>query len=112
MQKGSTYNVAQWVEKNRRGTRALLLALGVAVSSTGCSGTRAAIDLPEDGFALIGGAEGIRAFSDYQNGVISNSRISADKKSAHWEQRNIEAVERTKRTRIESFWGKMFGQSE
>lgn len=112
MDKGSTYNVQAWVEKNRKGTKALLLALGVAVSSTGCSGTRAAIELPDDGIALIGGAEGIRAFSDMQNGIISNSRISGDKKSAHWEHRNLEAAERTKRSKIESFWGKMFGQSE
>lgn len=109
MQKGSTYNVRDWVEKNRKGTRALLLALGV--SATGCSNA-GFVYLPDGGYAQFGNAEGIRAAGDVVNGVISNSRISADKKSAHWEQRNLEVVEETKKTQIESFWGKFFGVPE
>lgn len=81
----------------------------VAFYSTGCSGSRGVVDLGHDGIALIGTAEGMRAFGDMQNGIISNSRISPDKKSAFWEQRNLEAAEVTKRSQIESFWGKVFG---
>lgn len=58
----------------------------VAMSLTGCNG------------AIIAGTpEGLREVSMWQNGIISNARIDADKESAYYEYHKEREVEETNR---------------
>lgn len=51
------------------------------------------------GFVMLAGdAEGIRAYNDGVNGIISNTKASKDVKSSYWQNRDNETMVRTFRT--------------
>lgn len=80
----------------------------VLTGITGCS--MVAPPLNGDGhIALIADAEGMRAFGDTMNGMITNGKASPDKDTAHWQNRQVQEVERTKRITSQGFWQKLTG---
>ena len=51
------------------------------------------------GFVMLAGdAEGIRAYNDGVNGIITNTKSSKDVKSSYWQNRDNETMVRTFRT--------------
>lgn len=61
----------------------------VAAGTTGCSGVTAGlVDSGEYGyFEMRGDAEGIRAFSDYAQGIIDNTKTPEGQESSHYKMR-------------------------
>lgn len=61
----------------------------VALAGTGCSGVTAGlVDGSDYGyFEMRGDAEGIRAFSDYAQGIIDNTKTPGGQESAHYQMR-------------------------
>lgn len=77
------------------------MAVVASAGLTGCT-TFGASNMFSDsdrGFVMIAGdAEGIRAYNDGINGIISNTRVSKDTKSPYWQNREVETEVRTFRT--------------
>ena len=67
-----------------------------------------------DGFQMSGSAEGVRAYFDGMNGVITNTKTSdPEGRSAHWEMRAVQEQEATKRKCSNcGFLGKLFSRGE
>lgn len=77
-----------------------LLRVGVCVMLSGCG-------LTQGGVMLIGSPEGIRAFADGQNALISNAKTTdALGDSAAWQHRKQQEQEVTKR-QYRGFFGEL-----
>lgn len=59
--------------------------------------------------AVVGTPEGIRAYGDSQNGLVTNGKASADIKSAYWQQREQRDKEDTVRDTYPGFLSNLFG---
>lgn len=85
----------RWCKRNLRdgvkyGSIALLFA------STGC-------------VAVVGTPEGIRAYGDSQNGLITNGKASPDQKTAYWNTREHRETEESSRQNAPGFMSKLWG---
>jgi hypothetical protein len=78
----------------------------ILVSQTGCSG----ITATNHDITLTGSAEGLRAFADYQNGLIRTGKEDATKPSEFLAFRNSQEREVTKRATAPGFLGKLFAK--
>lgn len=78
---------------------------------TGCS--MVAPPLNSDGhIALIADAEGMRAFGDTMNGMITNGKAAPNTDTAHWTTRRAQEVEKTRRQTAPGFWQGLMGKTE
>lgn len=80
------------------------IAIGVTLSLTmsACSlqSMEGAFVGDDEGRILISSdAEGMRAFGDVLNGMITNGKATADSKSSHYALREYQEQEKTKRSR-------------
>lgn len=75
-----SWQTYQWVMRNRRGTRRLIAALSI-VGCTGC--TQMSHSGSSDILQLQGTPEAIRAFGDYQTGLIVTGKASPDTDTAY-----------------------------
>lgn len=80
------------------------IAIGVTLSLTmsACSfqGMEGAFVSEDEGRILISSdAEGMRAFGDVLNGMITNGKSTPDTKSSHYALREYQETEKTKRSR-------------
>ena len=93
--------------RNNIGFRVLLCALSLplALTVTGCS---VSSPLQKGSINLSADAEGMRAFGDTLNGLITNGKESPDKVSAHWLNRKNEEREITTRELKPSFLDGLF----
>ena len=76
----------------------------VVVTQTGCAG----ITATNHDITLTGSAEGLRAFADYQNGLIRTGKEDQTKPSEFLAFRNSQEREVTKRAVSPGFLGKLF----
>lgn len=83
----------------------------VVVSMVALSGCAGNLSVAHDGATLSGSPEGLRAMFDGMNGIISNTKASNDKKSAHWILREKQENERTKREMAPSFLASIFARN-
>ena len=90
-------------------TKLLIGLIGIAALS-GCG--MAFGGATGDGFTMSGTAEGLRAFYDGNNGLITNSRTQdPEGNSAHWQMRAVQEQEQTKRKCSNcGFLGKLFSK--
>lgn len=77
-----------------------VLLITIAINLSACSG----------GIAIIGTPEGMRAYSDMQNGLVTNGKSSPDKPTEYFASRNTQELEETKRATAPSFLGELFGK--
>jgi len=73
--------------------KALMFVL--LMSCVGCSsfGAHRMFEDSDAGFVMLAGdAEGIRAYNDGVNGVITNTKSSPDVKSSYWQNREQETA--------------------
>lgn len=79
---------------------AIGVTLGLTMSACSFQGMEGAFVGDDEGRILISSdSEGMRAFGDVLNGMITNGKASADSKSAHYELREYQENEKTKRVR-------------
>ena len=90
-------------------TKTLIALIGVA-ALTGCSIGGVA----GDGFQMAGSPEGMRAYFDGINGIVSNTKTTdPEGRSAHWEMRAVQEQEATKRKCSNcGFLGKLFSKEQ
>lgn len=92
---------------------ATLIAAILATSSayiTGCGMTSSAAF--SDGYINISAdKEGMRAFGDTLNGMITNGKASPDKDTSHWITRRDQEIQ-TSRRQAEGFWQKLVNSNE
>ena len=72
-------------------------ALAALLASSGCSGVMShrMFEDSDTGFVLLtGDAEGIRAYNQGLNGLITNTKASPDIKSSYWQVREQETAVR------------------
>lgn len=65
----------------------------IAVVTQGCTGITAnrMFESSDSGFVMLAGdAEGIRAYNDGLNGLVTNTKSSPDIKSSYWQNRDSE----------------------
>ena len=88
-------------------TKVIVTLIGVT-ALTGCSIGGVA----GDGFQMSGSPEGIRAYFDGTNGLITNARTQdPEGNSAHWQMRAVQEQEQTKRKCSNcGFLGKLFSK--
>ncbi len=65
-----------------------------------------------DGFQMAGTAEGMRAYFDGLNGIVTNTKTTdPEGDSAHWQMRAVQEQEQTKRKCSNcGFLGKLFSK--
>ena len=90
-----------------RNTQKMIVIAGL-VALTGCAGN---LSVAGDQATLSGSPEGLRAMFDGMNGMISNGKASPDKNTAHWQMRNKQEKERTKREMTPSFLASIFARN-
>ncbi len=87
-----------------------LIATISILALTGC----AVGGVTGDGFTMSGSSEGIRAYFDGMNGIVTNTKTTdPEGRSAHWEMRAVQEQEATKRKCSNcGFLGKLMGRGE
>jgi hypothetical protein len=92
-------------------TKVIVALIGVT-ALTGCG--MAFGGATGDGFTMSGTAEGLRAFYDGNNGLITNARTQdPEGNSAHWQMRAVQEQEQTKRKCANcGFLGKLFSKEQ
>lgn len=90
-----------------RNTNKMIVVAGL-VALTGCAGN---LSVAGEQATLSGSPEGLRAMFDGMNGMISNGKASPDKNTAHWQMRNKQEKERTKREMAPSFLSSIFARN-
>jgi hypothetical protein len=60
--------------------------------------------------AVVGTPEGMKAYSDMQNGLITNGKSSIDAHTEYFAARNTQEMEETKRSNAPSFLGELLGK--
>lgn len=65
-----------------------------------------------DGFTMSGSSEGLRAYFDGMNGIVTNTKTTDPSgNSAHWQMRAVQEQEQTKRKCSNcGFLGKLFSK--
>ena len=72
--------------------RKLCLIIPITAALTGCTSHMRMFEDSDNGYVMLtGDAEGIRAYNDGLNGLITNARGNPDIKSAYWQNREKEA---------------------
>lgn len=87
--------------KKRKLLARALAAIAAGSVMSSCTGVGASnmFSSSERGFVMLAGdAEGIRAYNDGLNGIISNTKASRDVKSSYWQNRDKETEVRKFRT--------------
>ena len=88
-------------EKRYNLRKKALAAISASSTLTGCTtfGANQMFGDSDRGFVMLAGdAEGIRAYNDGINGVITNTKSSPDVKSSYWQNRDKEVKVRVFRT--------------
>ena len=88
-------------EKKTKLRNRCLACIIAASTMTGCTtfGANQMFGDSDRGFVMLAGdAEGIRAYNDGINGVITNTKASPDVKSSYWQNRDRETKVRVFRT--------------
>lgn len=85
----------------------IIATIGV-LALTGC----AIGGVAGDGFTMSGSAEGVRAYFDGMNGIVTNTKTTdPEGNSAHWQMRAVQEQESTKRKCSScGFLGKLFAK--
>lgn len=74
-----------------KGTSKCIIVLAISTVVTGCSSQMMGASNRSDGGIMIeSSAEGMRAFGDVLNGMISNGKASPDQDTAHWQFRKTQ----------------------
>jgi hypothetical protein len=89
--------------------RKVILASGVLVSMSGCFGGGGIQPSDRGYISLQGDAEGVRAFMDGQNALITNGKASPDKETDAWSHRKLQEKELTVRDTAPGTLEKLFG---
>lgn len=86
----------------------LLIALIGVAALSGC----AIGGVTGDGFTMSGSSEGLRAYFDGMNGIVTNTKTTdPEGNSAHWQMRAVQEQEQTKRKCSScGFLGKLFSK--
>jgi hypothetical protein len=79
----------------------VILGCLIVVSCSGCWPY-------QDGVMIVGTPEGIRAYADGQNGLITNGKASDDIKSAHWAAREEQEKQETQRALAPGWLAELF----
>lgn len=90
-------------------TKVIIALIGVT-ALTGCG--LAFGGATGDGFTMSGTAEGVRAYFDGMNGIVTNTKTTdPEGNSAHWQMRAVQEQEQTKRKCSNcGFLGKLFSK--
>lgn len=76
----------------------LFVGFLLVITASGCGLNYAPAPWQEGSVVLAGDAEGVRAFFDGANGLVSNAKTTDPLgNSAHWQMRAHQETERTKR---------------
>lgn len=88
----------------------IIVALIAVTALTGCG--LATGGVVGDGFTMSGTAEGVRAYFDGMNGIVTNTKTTdPEGNSAHWQMRAVQEQEQTKRKCSNcGFLGKLFSK--
>lgn len=78
----------------------------------GCGAIYAPSPLQDGHIAIAADAKGMRAFGDSLNGLIVNGKASPDVKGAHFQFRELEEQEGTKRLFAPNFMQKLFASPQ
>lgn len=76
------------------------LLFTIAFNLSACSG----------GIAILATPEGMKTYSDMQNGLVTNGKSTPDKATEYFAARNTQETEQTKRANAPSFLGELFGK--
>lgn len=85
-----------------------MVVIAGLIALTGCAGN---LSVAGEQATLSGSPEGLRAMFDGMNGFISNGKASPDKNTAHWQVREKQEKERTKRHMAPSFLSNLFARN-
>lgn len=60
--------------------------------------------------AVVGTPDGMKAYSDMQNGLVTNGKSTPDSHTEYFAVRTTQEMEETKRSNAPSFLGELFGK--
>lgn len=86
-----------------------LLGLALLLPMTGCFGNGGMQPSDRGYLSIQADAEGMRAFGDMQNALITNGKASPDKETDAWTHRKLQEKELTVRETAPGMMDKIFG---
>lgn len=91
------------------GMGAALTLAGMLITQSGCGVAQAPSPFAEGSVLLAADERGMRAFGDMMVGVANEARTPTGMKSSHYQLREGQEVEKTKRDTAPGWLSKLFG---